>query len=201
MRAQKLFSVVTLVFALFAGQAFAQEQDQPYTLLKEVGEQLFIDIAKIDATEAQKKAQLREVVKQQLIPHIDIKFVSFKLLGKHIREINKEQALSFIDAVESYLTTTYATALMSYNGQEVRFIAPNAESTNGYASVKTEIVEPGKPTIDIVFKLRQDKSGEWRVYDLVAEGISLLDAKQKEIITRISEVGIDNVNKELLAKG
>ena len=186
---------------MLLGQAHAAESNKPYTLLKDVGEQLFLDIGNIHAEQAQKKAQLQAVVKQQLIPHIDIKFVSFKLLGKHIRDINKDQALGFIDAVESYLTTTYATALMNYNGQEVRFVEPNAPATNGYASVKTEIIESGKPTIDIIFKMRQDKQGQWRVYDLVAEGISLLDAKQKEIIARISEVGIDQVNKELLAKG
>jgi phospholipid transport system substrate-binding protein len=42
--------------------------------------------------------------------------------------------------------------------------------------------------------------GEWQVYDLVAESISLLNAKQKEIVSRISEVGIDKVTNELIAK-
>ncbi|MFY8274663.1 MlaC/ttg2D family ABC transporter substrate-binding protein [Pseudoalteromonas sp. SSDWG2] len=194
-----IFPAIFIFAFIFSGVSNAQ-QTQPYTLLKQVGEQLFVDIAKIDVPEQQKKEQLRTLVKQQLIPHIDIKFVSFKLLGKHVREVNKEQALAFIESVESYLGATYANALMSYKGQEVRFIEPNAPSSNGFASIKTEIVESGKPTIDIVFKLRQDKQGTWRVYDLVAEGISLLDAKQKEIVARISEVGIDQVNQELLAK-
>ncbi|WP_234399120.1 MlaC/ttg2D family ABC transporter substrate-binding protein [Pseudoalteromonas sp. T1lg75] len=203
MRAPKLFIlfITTAMLMLSASKAQAANAEEPYTLLKQVGEQLFVDIGNIDAEEQQKKAQLRTLVKAQLIPHIDTKFVSFKLLGKHVREINKQQALTFIGAIESYLTNTYANALMSYTGQEVHFIKPNAAPTNGYATVKTEIVEAGKPTIDIVFKLRQDKAGSWRVYDLVAEGISLLDAKQKEIIARITEVGIDQVNQELLAKG
>ncbi|WP_105189198.1 MlaC/ttg2D family ABC transporter substrate-binding protein [Pseudoalteromonas sp. T1lg48] len=203
MRAPKLLLlfIITAMLTLSAGKAQAATAEEPYTMLKQVGEQLFVDIGNIDADDQQKKAQLRNLVKAQLIPHIDTKFVSFKLLGKHVREINKQQALTFINAIESYLTNTYANALMSYKGQEVHFIKPNAAPSNGYTAVKTEIVEAGKPTIDIVFKLRQDKAGSWRVYDLVAEGISLLDAKQKEIIARITEVGIDQVNQELLAKG
>ena len=198
MKAYRYF--LLLFFAVAFGSAHAAQTNTPFSLLKQVGDKLFVDIAEVDAQGDDKKAKLKEVVKTRLIPHIDTKFVSFKLLGKHVREINKGQALAFIDAVESYLTVTYADALMSYKGQEVRFIKPNGHGDNGYASVKTEIVEPGKPTIDIVFKLRRDKSGTWRVYDLVAEGISLLNAKQKEIIARISEVGIDQVNQELSAK-
>ena len=66
--------------------------------------------------------------------------------------------------------------------------------------MNTQIIEPNAPTIDLSFKLRLGKNNEWKVYDIVAEGISLLSAKQKEIIQRISEVGLEQVISELKSK-
>ena len=196
------FSVLILFSAYSAGAGSKQANTEtPYTLIKSVGDQLFIDIGKLkDLDQDKKRTELKKLVSAQLMPHIDIKFVSFKLLGKHVREVKREQAVSFIDAVEQYLTGTYANVLMSYKGQKVRFIEPVLDSKSKFASVKSEIVEPGAPSIDIVFKFRKNKKGEWQVYDLVAESISLLNAKQKEIVSRISEVGIDKVTNELIAK-
>nr|WP_249364746.1 ABC transporter substrate-binding protein [Pseudoalteromonas rubra] len=200
-RLMQLMLVVMVAFGSLHSLAATDTQSNPYGLIKSVGDQLFVDISKLNMLEeAQKKAELKKLVRAQLMPHIDIKYVSFKLLGKHVREIKREQAVTFIDAVESYLANTYANALMSYKGQQVNFIEPVVSSDSKFASVKSEIVEPNAPTIDIVFKFRKNKSGEWQVYDLVAESISLLSAKQKEITARISEVGIDQVSKELIAK-
>lgn len=193
--------VALLTFSSLHSFAATDTQSNPYGLIKSVGDQLFVDISKLNTLEeAQKKAELKKLVRAQLMPHIDIKYVSFKLLGKHVRGLKREQAVTFIDAVEQYLANTYANALMSYKGQQVNFIEPVVSSDSKFASVKSEIVEPNAPTIDIVFKFRKNKSGEWQVYDLVAESISLLSAKQKEITARISEVGIDQVSKELIAK-
>ncbi|MCG7562476.1 MULTISPECIES: ABC transporter substrate-binding protein [Pseudoalteromonas] len=197
----QLMLVALLAFGSLQSVAATDTQSDPYGLIKSVGDQLFVDISKLNTLEeAHKKAELKKLVREQLMPHIDIKYVSFKLLGKHVREIKREQAVTFIDAVEQYLANTYANALMSYKGQQVNFIEPVVSADSKFASVKSEIVEPNAPTIDIVFKFRKNKAGEWQVYDLVAESISLLSAKQKEITSRISEVGIDQVSKELVAK-
>lgn len=182
-------------------QASTPVTESPYTIIKTVGGQLFADIAELDGLpEVEKRKKLRTLIRAQLMPHIDTKFVSFKLLGKHIREIKKAQAVSFIEAVDSYLLNTYTNVLMSYKGQEVKFVEPLFDATSQFASVKSEIVAPNTPVIEMQFKFRKSKSGEWQVYDIVAENISLLDAKQKEIVSRISEVGIEAVTSELKAK-
>lgn len=66
--------------------------------------------------------------------------------------------------------------------------------------VKTKIVEAGKPDIKIDFKVREDRSGEWRAYDMIAEGISLLDAKQSELQGILRQQGIDHVSDLLEQK-
>ncbi|MEZ7278309.1 ABC transporter substrate-binding protein [Pseudoalteromonas sp. N1230-9] len=195
----KLINAFLLVTALFASSVFASQLNSPKQLLESVTADLFVDIASVNAKGDASSQAMADIVEKRLLPHMDIKFVSYKLLGKHIKGLRREQAVSFISAVEHYLTVTYAGALMKYTGQKVIF--DQAQLVDGdYATVKTQIVDENAPTIDLHFKLRQSKNKQWKVYDIVAEGISLLSAKQKEVLQRISQVGIDEVTQELASK-
>ena len=193
----KLIKLLVVVAVFFSGTLYAQAQSSPKQLLQTVAESLFNDIGQVNAQGNASKEAMSLIVEQRLMPHIDIKFVSFKLLGKHIKGINREQGIAFIGAVEHYLTGTYASALMKYTGQDVIFEQDAAASDSKFATVKTQIIETNKPTIDLHFKLRLGNDQQWKVYDIVAEGISLLSAKQKEIIQRISDVGLAQVTAEL----
>ncbi len=195
----KLMNAFLLVTALLASNVFASQLNSPKQLLESVTADLFVDIASVNAKGDASSQAMADIVEKRLLPHMDIKFVSYKLLGKHIKGLRREQAVSFISAVEHYLTITYAGALMKYTGQKVIF--DQAQLVDGdYATVKTQIVDENAPTIDLHFKLRQGKNKQWKVYDIVAEGISLLSAKQKEVLQRISQVGIDEVTQELASK-
>jgi phospholipid transport system substrate-binding protein len=196
----KFIKLLLVVTALLSSSLLAQAQQSPDRLLESVADTLFADIAKVNSNGNASKEAMSEIVEKRLMPHIDVKFVSFKLLGKHIKGIERQQAVQFIDAVEHYLTGTYASALMKYTGQKVVFERNNTKSDSEYATVNTQIIEPNAPTIDLSFKLRLGKNNEWKVYDIVAEGISLLSAKQKEIIQRISDVGLEQVTSELKKK-
>ncbi|EWH08273.1 ABC transporter ATP-binding protein [Catenovulum agarivorans DS-2] len=187
--------ILTSMLMMFAANAKANPSD-PNQFLNQVGQNLFSEIKQLKLDEKQKRIALQEIIDKQLMPHIDLTYVSYKLLGKHVRKVNKQQAQQFVKAVERYLTLTYANALMSYKGQQVIF-EQNGQVEEKYATVKTRIVDPNAPAIDIHFKMRKNSKGEWKVYDMVAEGISLLGAKQSEISKRISDVGIDKVIAEL----
>ncbi|MEP1870594.1 MAG: ABC transporter substrate-binding protein, partial [Paraglaciecola sp.] len=60
--------------------------------------------------------------------------------------------------------------------------------------VRAIVKEPGKPDINLAFKLRKNKkTDEWKAYDMVAEGISLLSTKQGEFESMLRKDGLDAV--------
>ncbi|RJE75938.1 ABC transporter ATP-binding protein [Pseudoalteromonas citrea] len=191
----KLFAALVLLFSTFS---FATET--PYQLINQVGDKMFTDIKLVNADGKADSSTMKNIVRSRLMPHVDVKFVSFKLLGKHIKGLKRAQAVEFIDAVDSYLISTYAAALLQYKGQQVIFEELPVSKDSDYATVKVLIKEQSGPDIDMHFKFRQGKDGAWKVYDMVAEGISLLSAKQKEITGRISQVGLATVTDELKSK-
>ncbi|MGL6054749.1 MAG: ABC transporter substrate-binding protein, partial [Vibrio metschnikovii] len=60
-----------------------------------------------------------------------------------------------------------------------------------------ELIDPPRPNVKIEFRLRQERNGEWKGFDMIAEGISLLSSKQSEWSGKIRQDGILAVAKEL----
>ena len=141
---------------------------------------------------------MRDIVEEELMPSIDYKYAAFKVLGKNLTKMTKEQREKFIVSMRSYLVRTYAIALKQYKNQRVTF--EPIKPTNGarIIGVETIISDINAPEINITFQMRQNKKTQkWKAYDMIIEGISLLSTKQAEISKRIKKNGVDQVTLEL----
>jgi phospholipid transport system substrate-binding protein len=59
----------------------------------------------------------------------------------------------------------------------------------------------GRDNIDVAFKVRLNKkTKQWQAFDMVAEGISLLDSKQAELGSIIRQKGLPYVTELLKRK-
>ena len=180
------------------------KMDEPYTMVQQVAENTF---NRISADQEKIKADaehLRAVVEQELLPYIDYNYAAYKVLGSYIQKIRniedeqeKKQEIAklrqFIEVFKNYLVATYAGVFTQYNQQKVEFEPVQNIGDDKIAMVRTKIVESGKPDINIAFKVKKDSKGEWRAFDMVAEGISLLDAKQSELHGILRTEGLDYV--------
>jgi len=180
---------------------YADDENQiysPYQEIKITGNKLFGRIAASQQELHKFPELMREIVEQELLPSIDYKYASYKILGKHLTSINTEQREKFVQSMRSYLIRTYATALNQYKNQQVIYESGNVESSTKMTSVNAKIVDLNKPDVHLTFQMRkQKKTGQWKAYDLIVEGISLLNTKQAELKGRISKYGIDQVTIEL----
>lgn len=171
----------------------------PYQVIEVTGNNLFNRIANNQEALTKFPELMREIVEEELMPSVDYQYAAFKILGKHLRNTTADQRLKFITAIRAYLVRTYANALNKYQNQKVLFepeapLKANAKS----ASVDVKIVDTGKPDIKLTFQMRKDsRSGEWRAYDMIVEGISLISTKQSEFNRKIAELGLDQVTIEL----
>ena len=187
----RIFSAAIIL--IFSGVATAEEVN-PYKLLEDVATETFARI-KNEHSEIQKNPEiLRDIIEQDLLPHVDYNFAALKVVGKHFRTVPKDKIPEFIQVFRQYLITTYALALTYYNGQEVVFQPMRDTPDDNTATVRAVVKEPGRPDIKISFKLRKNtKTNEWKAYDMVAEGISLLSSKQSEFESILRQDGIQKV--------
>lgn len=190
--------IAPLLVLSFSGQAAEMSQPSPYAVLENVGKQLFTRIA-ANQQEIKKFPKLmNDIVEEELMPTIDYKYAAYKILGKHLKKTTKAQRAKFVIAMRSYLVRTYAVALKQYKSQQVVFEPEKPTKGKRIVSVKTQIIEMNKPTIDVIFQMRQNKkTGEWKAYDMVVEGISLISSKKAELGKKLAKQGVEQVAMEL----
>ncbi|MBL4296531.1 phospholipid-binding protein MlaC [Vibrio fluvialis] len=193
--------VILLVSALLTWTAnAAQEIDQtdPYLMMKQVAQKSF-DRLKAEQDLVHKDPEhLKVIVEQELMPYVNDQYAALKLLGPNLKGAKREDVAAFITAFRAYLVTSYAQVLTQYSDQTIEFGPEQAVGDDRrITSVKVDIVDTPRPNIKLEFKLRKEKSGEWRAFDMIAEGISLLSSKQSEWNGKIRQEGILAVAKEL----
>jgi phospholipid transport system substrate-binding protein len=176
------------------------ENASPYVVLKTAGTNLFSRISANQQAIAKFPHLMRDIVEEELMPSIDYRYASYRILGKHLKKISKEQRAEFVKAMRHYLVRTYSIALSKYKNQQVIFESEKPTKGKRIIGIKTQIIEQGAPTINIVFQMRQNKKTKlWKAFDITVEGISLLSTKQAELNKKIARQGIDHVTLELAA--
>ncbi|MBU2923723.1 ABC transporter substrate-binding protein [Colwellia sp. 4_MG-2023] len=190
--------VIFLVIFSMSTLSYGMDQSSPYVILEKVGDKLFNRIAASQQEIIKSPEVMQNIVEEELMPSIDYRYASYRILGKHLKNTTKEQREQFVDSMRSYLSRTYATALMQYKNQEIVFEPEKSVVGKKIVGIKVQIVELNSPTIDVIFKMRKNKkTGEWKAFDMVVEGISLLSSKQAELSNKIAKEGIEQVSTEL----
>ncbi|WP_019001556.1 MlaC/ttg2D family ABC transporter substrate-binding protein [Succinimonas amylolytica] len=199
---KKLASVFMIATAVaftvpvtMSGTAEAAEQQvdttNPYTMMKVLADNVFQDLKNTTPPMTTEKA--RAIITKDLLPYIDNKYSSFKVIGSNLKNTTKEEREAFTSSFTNYIVATYADALKKYTNQTIRVQDPEP-ITDKITSVKVTISAPGAEDVEVIFKMRLNpKNGTWKAYDMVAEGISLLSAKQSELSGLIRDKGISEV--------
>lgn len=86
-------------------------------------------------------------------------------------KLNEGERKEFVELFKSLLSRTYADKIESYSGEPVQYV--NERNQEGYAEVRTKVIS-GKAEIPLDYRL-MNKGGDWQVYDVVIDGISLVN--------------------------
>jgi len=190
-----------LILATVLANSSYAALNNPQVLLEKVTKATFERI-ELDQQNIQSNPDhLRVIIEQELMPYIDHKFAAFKVLGNQFRSVPKDKVPEYVDEFKEYLVSNFAVVLASYGGQELVFEPAKDTENQKNMTIKAIIRKAGNPDIRISFKLRKSKNTQqWKTYDLVAEGISLLSSKRNEFASMIRQQGIQAVIDEMRNK-
>ncbi len=92
-------------------------------------------------------------------------------LWRHIGKIEVRRNIKNLrHCFKSLLSKTYAGKIENYSGEKVQYLKEQLKDS--YAEVQTTIVS-NKTEISLDYRLLL-KDGNWRVYDVVVDGVSLV---------------------------
>ncbi len=177
------------------------DEKDPYAMIRTVADITFKRFANEQSAIRENPNLLKNIVRDELIPYINYQYAAFKVIGSNFRQTSKEEREEFVPVFREYLITSYAQVFTLYNNQEVQFAPAKDFSEEKVVAVNTTVIEPGREPIDISFRVRKSsKTDEWKAYDMVAEGVSLLDSKQAELSSLIRQKGLPYVTELLKEK-
>lgn len=195
---RSLILIISLFFisgASFANQEFA---NNPYHVVQNVSDKLFERMKEENVGKETDADVLKQIIREELIPHTDYQFAAFKVLGSNFRSVPNDKLVEYTEVFREYLVANYASVLSAYTNQTVEY-KPEVDFQNKRMVTVRGVIKGGVgPDINIAFKVRKNrKSGMWQAYDIVAEGISMVTSKQSQYSPIIRRRGIDVVISEM----
>jgi len=118
--------------------------------------------------------QLAPVIKSSF----DMPFVSRTVLGKYWETFNSEQRSRFVEAFTQLSIATYAANFDSYSGERFKVISEK-EVSGGRILVQTHLIKSDGGKVQLDYLLHRTES-EWRVINVIAEGVSDLALKRAD---------------------
>jgi len=119
------------------------------------------------AKSQERRLQLEKVVGARF----DYQEMSRRALGAPWNTLSEQERQEFVALFQTLLTNSYADKIETYSGEGVQFLTERTEKD--YAEVRTKVLS-GKTEIPLDYRLI-NKSEDWRVYDVVVDGISLVN--------------------------
>ncbi len=176
------------------------DKKNPYLMIKMVASKTFKRFASEQQAIQANPNILKDIVREELMPYINYKYSAFKVIGKHLKKTTAQERKDFVPVFREYLVTSYAQVFTLYGNQPVVFAPAKNFSDKKIIAVNTRVIMQERDDIDVSFKVRKDKkTNEWEAFDMIAEGVSLLDTKQAELSGVIRQKGLPYVT-ELLKK-
>jgi phospholipid transport system substrate-binding protein len=187
-----LFVFFSLIFSFVS--ATETVDSDPNQVIHSVSVNTF---ARINAEKSKLETQpsyIKVIIEEELIPYFDYKYAAYKVMGPHLKKTTKAQRVEFVEAFRSYLINAYGHILFEYDQQEIEILDNSHFKGKKIISIPVKIRDENGQVTQISFKLRKNKkTGQWKVFDVIAEGISMLNTKQSELAELLRKNGVDHV--------
>lgn len=151
---------------------------------------------------AKSKEQQIAIVGEEIDSVFDFKELSRRTLGKSWKKMSADQQVEFVKLFKELLQGVYADRLLAYSDQKVIF---DKEITlkKGRAEVQSYLQTSDGTKVPLFYRLT-DKSGSWKVYDVIIEGVSMVKnyrTQFREIIAKDSPEKLLEVLRKKVNKG
>ncbi len=162
--------VIFLFFVFTLSIAFATSS--PKEQIKKTVDKA-ISILKDPKYKGEKKTQQRRAaLKAEISKVFDFEEMSKRSLGVYWKDRTPQEKKEFVELYKDLLERYYAGKIESYTDEQIVYTDERIENGK-YAEVKTKIITKDKKEIPIDYKLYFNGK-EWKVYDVVIEGVSLV---------------------------
>ncbi|CAM3824137.1 MULTISPECIES: phospholipid-binding protein MlaC [Rahnella] len=192
-----MIAALLVVMAPLANAAV--DKTNPYSVMNEAANKTFTRLKTEQPKIKQDPNYLRQIVREELLPYVQIKYAGALVLGRYYQQATPAQRDAYFAAFSDYLQQAYGQALAMYNGQSYTVQPEQSYAGKDIIAIRVTITDPnGRPPVRLDFQWRKNsRTGEWQAYDMIAEGVSMISTKQNEWADILRQKGIDGLTARL----
>ncbi len=191
----KRIATVMLGLLLAGTACLTTASDDPTAVVRDTAERV-LDSLRSDRARYQDDHALFQLVRDVVFPRLDRERTAQWVLGANWRTATPAQREQFIAEFSDLLLRTYGTALRQYDSEKLNYLPARAPAGADRVTVRTEIIRPDGPKVRVDYLLT-NRSGEWKVYDVIIENVSLVVTYRSEYSAIIKRDGMDGLLKQL----
>ena len=170
----------------------------PQEIVKQTTEQVLNTLRTEGDAIHKDRQRLYRLIDDLILPHFDFRQMSKWVLGRYWRDASGPQRDAFTKQFELLLVRTYSDVLVEFRDQSMAFL-PTRDRSDTEATVRSTVTRDGGPAVLITYQMH-NVGGDWKVYDVAAEGVSLVINYRSSFAREIRRNGIDGLIQRLAQK-
>jgi len=168
----------------------------PEIMLEKASEKVLAALREHDSELRSNPERLHALVEELLVPHIELEVVSRLVLGKQWRKFSPEQRSRFTREFKGMLIRFYSSALLEYAGFRFRFYTPRIKKGVRRLVVRSEVMRSGGQPHSVNYSMIL-RNGEWKIYDLTIDGVSVVTTYRSGFAEEIRRGGPDSLLEKM----
>ena len=140
----------------------------------------------------ERRHEIEGIIRQR----VDYQEMAKRTLGTQWSSLTHHEQREFVDLFVQLLRDTFAGRISERSDEQVLYLGEQQE--DGFAEVKTQL-KGRKIDTPIDFRLIH-RSGDWRVYDVVIDGASIVSNYRSQFTTIIRDVSYGGLVKKMRQK-
>ena len=193
----KVLLILVFILIFSSGLSAQTEADDPVSLVERITGQIFTDVTENLEEYTANPEALEDLVRNDLMPLLDINYSARLILGRAGRGLSKEKVDEFATCMTNLLINRYSQALLLFSSKIKLQVMPQRGDLNPKLTrvrTRVRLPEGGEAPVDYAFHKTPEG---WKAFDVVVEGISYVTTYRNQIMPEVQADGIDSVIERL----
>ncbi|WP_298626836.1 phospholipid-binding protein MlaC [uncultured Legionella sp.] len=188
---------------LVASMSFSQmivAQTSPVPMLEHAANDIIATLKENKSSLKSNPSIIYKAVETYLLPNVDVAGMSRSVLGRQAwSKASAAERSQFSQAFTRLVIRTYSSPLTQYSDETVQFLPLRGSLDSRFIRVNSVIVRSKGQNIPLSYSLVA-KNGQWKIYDISVEGVSLLQSFRSQFAQALQHSSITEVIKEMQKK-
>ncbi len=185
---------VLLAAVLSAAVPAAAAASDPRAVIQATADQVLVILGDKQASQEDRVRRLEKIAEE----HFDFDVISRLVLARNWKKLSDPQRVEFKREFKSYMSRNYGNRIDGYTNESVDVLGERKEP-RGDVTVLTRIVGGRGDGAEVQYRMR-NRNGEWKVIDIVVEGISFVSSYRSQFKELWSRGGAENLLRNLREK-